>query len=204
VAIWNALPEGDYGDIVRLLILTGQRREEIGGLRWSEIAGDTINLPPNRTKNGLAHFVPLSAPARAILAARPHAERDHVFGRGDGEAGFAGWSAAKASLDKRLNLKPWTLHDLRRTCATGMAELGTPPHIVELVLNHISGHKGGIAGIYNHAVNGKERREALDQWATHFMQLVGKPKPVAKPAKPIKLVAKAGASASPRPHKAAA
>ena len=95
VAIWNALPEGDYGDIVRLLILTGQRREEIGGLRWSEIAGDTINLPPNRTKNGLAHFVPLSTPARAILAARPHAERDHVFGRGDGEAGFAGWSAAK-------------------------------------------------------------------------------------------------------------
>jgi hypothetical protein len=110
-----------------------------------------------------------------------------------------------ANLDKRLpDLKPWTLHDLRRTCATGMAELGTLPHIVELMLNHISGHKGGIAGIYNHAVNGKERREALDQWATHFMQLVGKPKPVAKPAKPIKLVAKAGASASPRPHKAAA
>src|SRR5262249_52977142 len=99
-AIWNALSQGDYGAIVRLLMLTGQRREEIGALWWSEIAGDTINLPPNRTKNGLAHFVPLSAPARAIIAAQPHSERDHVFGRGDGTGGFAGWSAAKASLDK--------------------------------------------------------------------------------------------------------
>jgi len=114
-------------------------------------------------------------------------------------AGFAGWSAAKASLDKRLpDTKPWTLHDLRRTCATGMAELGVAPHIVELVLNHQSGHRGGIAGVYNHAVNGKERREALDQWAAHLMALVGKPKVIARS------VAKAGASASPRPHKAAA
>lgn len=193
-AIWNALPDGDYGSIVKLLMLTGQRREEIGGLRWSEIAGDTINLPPNRTKNGMAHFIPLSAPARAILGQRQ--DRDHVFGRGDGSAGFAGWSAAKRNLDKRLpGMKPWHLHDLRHAVVTGMAELGTLPHIAELVVNHQSGHRGGIAGIYNHATNGKERREALDQWAAHLLTLV-KPKP--------KLVAKAGASASPRQHKAAA
>jgi integrase len=190
-AIWNALPDGDYSRIVRLLMLTGQRREEIGGLRWSEIAGDTINLPPNRTKNGLAHFVPLAAPARDILTTQPRGERDHVFGRGDGEGGFAGWSAAKASLDTQLadrefiypnrrdipeKMRPWTLHDLRRTCATGMAELGVQPHIVELVLNHISGHKGGIAGVYNRAVNGKERREALELWAKHVSALVGEGK----------------------------
>jgi len=69
----------------------------------------------------------------------------------------------------------WTLHDLRRTCATGMGELGVPPHIVELVLNHQSGHKGGIAGVYNRAVNGKERREALDRWDKHIAA-VTKPK----------------------------
>jgi integrase len=197
VAVWNALPDSDYGKIVKLLMLTGQRRNEIGGLRWSEIDLDKgeINLPAERTKNGLPHMVPISKTVRAILTAQPHmAERDHVFGRGDGD-GFNGWSASKAALDEALpKTDPWTLHDLRRTCATGMAELGTPPHIVELVLNHRSGHKGGIAGIYNHAVNGKERREALDQWDKHIANVIAKPaKPAnagAKPgAKPVKMAA---------------
>jgi integrase len=193
-AIWNAAGDGDYGTIVKLLILTGQRREEIGGLKWSEIAGDTINLPPNRTKNGKAHFVPLSEAALALLPKRTG--RDHVFGRGDGSDGFAGWSAAKAALDKRLGdtVAPWRLHDLRRACSTGMAEKGVAPHIVEVVINHISGHKAGVAGVYNHANHSAERKAALDMWAAHVLSLVAKPKPVAK----------AGASASPRPHKAAA
>ena len=195
-AIWNALPGSDYGRIVKLLMLTGQRRDEIGALRWSEIDLDKgeINLPAERTKNGRAHMIPISKTVRAILAAQPRmAERDHVFGRGND--GFSGWSASKSALDADLaKMTAWTLHDLRRTCATGMAELGTPPHIVELVLNHQSGHKGGIAGVYNRAVNGKERREALDQWDKHIAALVAaKPKlkaAGAKPgAKPVKMAA---------------
>src|SRR5262249_11647959 len=191
-AIWNALPQGDYGAIVRLLMLTGQRREEIGGLCWSEIAGGQINLPPNRTKNGKTHFVPLSEAALAQLPKRT--ERDHVFGRGDGTGGFAGWSAAKASLDQRLpGMKPWTLHDLRRTCATGMAKLGVNLPVIERALNHVSGSFAGIVGVYQHHDFNGERRGALAKWAAHIVALVGKPKPVAK----------AGATASPRPHKAA-
>jgi integrase len=172
-AIWNAAGEGDYGTIVKLLMLTGQRREEIGGLMWSEIADGKINLPPNRTKNGKAHFVPLAEAALALLPKRTG--RDHLFGRGDGADGFAGWSAAKAALDKRLGDMPaWTLHDLRRTVSTQMHEKGVAPHVVEAIINHISGHKAGVAGRYNHANYSAERKAALDMWAAHVMQLVAK------------------------------
>jgi integrase len=181
-AIWNAAGDGDYGTIVKLLMLTGQRREEIGGLCWSEIAGGQINLPPNRTKNGKAHFVPLSEAALALLPARTG--RDHVFGRGDGADGFAGWSAAKAALDKRLGDMPaWTLHDLRRTVSTQMHEKGVAPHVVEAIINHISGHKAGVAGRYNHANYTAERKAALDMWAAHVLSLVSK--------RPFVVVAKA-------------
>jgi integrase len=181
-AIWNAAGDGDYGTIVKLLILTGQRREEIGGLRWSEIAGGQINLPPNRTKNGKAHFIPLAQAALALLPARTG--RDHLFGRGDGADGFAGWSAAKAALDKRLGDMPaWTLHDLRRTVSTQMHEKGVAPHVVEAIINHISGHKAGVAGTYNRANYHAERKVALDKWAAHIMALVTK--------RPFVVVAKA-------------
>jgi integrase len=173
-AIWNAAGDGDYGTIVKLLILTGQRREEIGGLCWSEIAGGQINLPPNRTKNGKAHFVPLSQAALALLPKR--SGRDHVFGRGDGADGFAGWSAAKAALDKRLGdtVAPWRLHDLRHTLSTQMHEKGVAPHVVEAIINHISGHKAGVAGRYNHANYAAERKAALDMWSAHIVSLVTK------------------------------
>jgi integrase len=185
-AIWNALPASDYGAIVKLLMLTGQRRDEIGGLRWSEIdlsGYGVIHLPKERTKNRHPHMIPLSPAARAILATlREQAgDREFVFGRGQG---FSGWSASKAALHADLPKMPdWTLHDLRRTAATGMGELRVPPNIIEMVLNHQSGHKGGIAGIYNHAVNGTERREALDKWGAHVMALVTK--------RPFVVVAKA-------------
>jgi integrase len=193
-AIWNALPEGDFGAIVRLLMLTGQRRSEIGGLRWSEIdlRNGQINLPGERTKNGHPHFIPLSEPVLTILQAQPRI-RDHVFGRGDSTDGFAGWSAAKAALDERLPGMPhWSLHDLRRTMATGMGELGVQPHIIEAAINHQSGHKAGVAGTYNRANYHAERKVALDKWAAHILALVTKPK------------AKAGAKPSPKPVRMAA
>src|SRR5262249_4776224 len=96
----------------------------------------------------------------------------HVFGRDD--TGFHGWQMARQSLDARIAppFEHWVPHDLRRTCATRMADLGVQPHIVEAVLNHVSGHKAGVAGIYNRASYDREKREALNLWAEHLMAVV--------------------------------
>jgi integrase len=178
-AVWNNLPEGDYGDIVKLLILTGQRASEIGDLHWSEIDldKDLISLPAGRTKNARPHEIPISAPGREILAARkPIDGRDFVFGIGAG--GFAGWGKSKERLDRAIAGKrggeavaPWTIHDLRRTTATRMADLGEQPHIIEAVLNHVSGQRAGVAGIYNRALYKAEKAQALAKWATHVLAL---------------------------------
>ena len=168
-AIWLGAPDNDYGRIIRLLMLTACRRDEIGGLRWSEIdlEARTITLPGTRTKNRQDHVIPLSESALAILkASSRRADRDHVFGLREG--GFSGWSKSKGTLDRTLKVKAWRLHDLRRTAATRMADLGAQPHVIEAVLNHISGHKAGVAGTYNRATYEKEKRDALNLWATHL------------------------------------
>jgi integrase len=196
--LWHGLGDGPFADIVRLLILTGQRRNEIGALQWAEVVADTqpigvrvvadnavvaaegglasdaiggtgamIVLGADRAKNSQKHTVPLSPAAAAILGRQPR-RGPYVFGK-TGEAGFSGWSQSKRVLDARLKLAPWTLHDLRRTVATGMAELGVLPHIIETVLNHQSGHKGGVAGIYNRATYAAEVRAALELWAEHVV-----------------------------------
>jgi len=164
-AVWHAAT-GTFGDIIRLLLLTGQRRNEVGHLRWSEIdwARKLIVLGPERTKNKLRHELPLSAQALAILQQRPR-QGDHVFREFN-------WYRSKLALDARLKgVAPWRLHDLRRTCATGMAELGVQPHIIEAVLNHVSGHKAGVAGIYNRASYVDAMRDALQRWADHVERL---------------------------------
>lgn len=179
-AIWNACNTNDHGCIVKLLLLTGQRRDEVGDMRWSEIdLGSAIwTLPSPRTKNGKSHEVPLSLQSLVILQGRTRiVGRDHVFG--NGQNGFSGWSKAKASLDGRLAElpnppAPWRIHDLRRTAATKMASLGVAPHIVEAVLNHISGSRAGVAGIYNRATYREEKRAALDTWARHLDQVISK------------------------------
>jgi integrase len=200
--VWNELDvlgqstSHPYSDIVRLLILTGQRRQEIGALRWDEIDFDkaVITLPPNRTKNNRQHELPLSPQASAVLKSRqakglsqsgaiPISRKPQgamVFG--NGKAGFSGWTEWKARLDARIAVQrkeagakampPWRLHDLRRTVATLMAEkLGVLPHIIEAVLNHVSGAKSGIAGVYNRATYADEMREALCGWATYVDQI---------------------------------
>ena len=166
-AIWKSAPDNDYGRIIKLLMLTGCRREEIGRLRWSEINLDDslVTLPAPRTKNGIEHQVPLSDTAMSILEATPQ-RRDLVFGRG--RSGFNGYSNAKIALDMACGVKDWTVHDLRRTVATGMADIGIQPHIIEAVLNHVSGHKAGVAGIYNRSTYAAEKRAALDAWANHL------------------------------------
>jgi integrase len=180
--VWNALPSNQYGDIVRLLILSGQRLREISNLRWSEIdlERNTITLPKDRTKNGREHVIPMSAAVASILKSQTRQEgRDLIFGRGQG--GFSGFGKAKSELDADIQnrkraraLKPWVIHDLRRAVATGMAEIGIQPHIIEAILNHVSGHKGGVAGIYNRASYEAEKATALNRWAEHIEAIIEK------------------------------
>ena len=191
--IWQACGDDDYGRIVRLLILTAQRRDEVGGMRWQELdteAGQWF-LPSARTKNHREHVLPLVRDALALL---PHCRtgRDHIFGdgprrEGDQHRGFSGWSKSKAALDARIlaarkmvdaGAKPlshWTVHDLRRTAATVMADqLGVLPHIVEAILNHVSGHRAGVAGVYNRARYQAEMRQALERWGAYVSDIVEK------------------------------
>lgn len=176
--IWSSAGEGDYGDIIRLLILTGQRREEVAAMTWGEldVEGATWCIGRGRTKNSRPHDVPLAEPALRILSARERQDgRDLVFGR---SGPFSGWSKAKVALDKRLAeatgapLDPWTLHDIRRTVATRLADLGVLPHVIEAILNHVSGHKAGVAGIYNRSSYAVEKREALRIWSEFVLKLL--------------------------------
>jgi integrase len=201
-AIWKHAGDDHYGSIIKLLMLTGQRAEEIAGLQWSEVTETTvperrvtdtirlpqfnikaIDLPPERTKNNKPHVVPLTKTPAAILAEQPQRAdddgelREFVFGIG--QKGFSGWSRCKERLDERIEkalgkpLEHWTPHDLRRTMSTLMNDrLGVLPHVVEAVLNHISGAKGGVAGVYNKALYLRERVEALDLWADHLDAIV--------------------------------
>jgi integrase len=185
-SIWRGLGEDRYSDIVRLLILTGQRREEIGDLRLSEIDFERglIVLPPTRTKNKRSHELPMSAQVREILQRRLNATGATGNGKHNGKGnandvaifGFSGgaWAYCKKGLDCRIGLaQPWRLHDLRRTAITMMAELGVLPHICEAIANHVSGHKGGVAGIYNRARYENEMRQALELWANKVDEITG-------------------------------
>ena len=167
-AVWHGLGNGRFADIVRLLILTGQRRDEIGSLRWSEITDGSIVLPPEQTKNRRQHIIPLSPLAQSILERQPR-PWELVFAAG----GFTNWHKTKLALDAQINIPGWTLHDIRRTVATGLAELGVLPHIIEAILNHVSGHRAGVAGIYNRARYEGEMRNALTAWADYIGKIIG-------------------------------
>jgi integrase len=169
-AIWRACGDDDYGRIVRLLTLTAQRRDEVGAMRWDEIGDGVWTLPRTRTKNHREHALPLTEAMLALLP-DPREGREFVFGAGAGA--FSGWSQSKARLDARAGVAGWRLHDLRRTAATVMADrLGVMPHIVEAVLNHVSGHKAGVAGVYNRATYRAEMGRALEAWGEHVAMVV--------------------------------
>jgi integrase len=174
--VWRAA-SGRFGDVVRLLVFTAQRRSEIGQLRWSEIDWERrmIALPPERTKNKVRHELPLAPAVLEILQRRYKQSAGAGAGPDPNDARvFRGidWAKDKAQLDWAVKgVKPWRIHDLRRTAATMMAELGVLPHIIEAILNHVSGHKGGVAGIYNRARYEGEMRGALAKWADHIDQI---------------------------------
>ncbi len=176
VAIWKACRDDDYGHILRLLMLTGQRADEIASLRPEEVHDEAIVLPPERVKNKRTHVVPLSEPAKAIIRKALRSDRSHLFGRDD--TGFGGWTYAKRTLDARIAartgkpLAHWTHHDIRRSVVTGMADIGIAPHVIEAVVNHVSGHKGGVAGVYNRSTYDREKRIAVDLWTDHLLAIV--------------------------------
>jgi integrase len=169
---------GAFNGIVRALLLTGQRREEVAGMTWDEIAPDLSvwTIPASRAKNGVAHVVPLSPHAQTVLRAASRVKReadgsrDLVF---SGEPGvFSGWSKSKARLDSRSGVNGWTLHDLRRTTATGLQKLGVRLEVTESVLNHVSGSRAGIVGVYQRHEWAEEKRAALNAWGEHVAAIV--------------------------------
>jgi integrase len=195
--LWSA-SEGigqPFGPLVRLLALTGARREEVARMLWSELSesegGMTWELPASRTKNRLPHLLDLPPIARSTLddvrriAGRP----GYVFTT-NGRTPVSGFSKIKTRLNAAMlaeaqkehgshaSIPPWRLHDLRRTAATGMAEIKVPPHVVESVLNHVSGYRAGVAGTYNKFEYRDEKREALERWATHVLTVAAGPKVV--------------------------
>jgi integrase len=174
-AIWRACHDDDFGRIIRLLALGAWRRAEIGDMCWSELDDPerptTFTVPAARSKNGRAHTLPLTPTMVRIIAGVPRmASRDQLFGQRS--HGFTRWHESKAELDARSGAVGWTIHDLRRSVATRMADLGVQPHIIEAVLNHQSGHKRGPAGVYNRSVYANEVRTALLMWDDHIRALI--------------------------------
>ena len=187
ITIWTAADSMGYpyGPIIKLLILTGQRLNEVCDMTWAELDLETNvwRLPKERTKNGKAHELDLSPQARDLIDQALRMGRFVFCARGGG-TGFRGYSAAKRKLDKIIHqirlkadplcapMEPWRVHDLRRTTATGCASLGFAPHVIEWVLNHISGARGGLVGVYQRHQYRQERKAALITWGGYVEGLV--------------------------------
>lgn len=175
---------GPYGALIRLLMLTGQRRDEVARMQWSEIRQTDYewHLPEKRTKNGRAHVVPLSSSTVAELNRIGGADwpsQGYVI-TSNGQAPFSGYSKKKASFDQEMAdqgnpVADWRLHDLRRTCATGLQKLGVRIEITEAILNHASGVMSGIAKVYQRYDWKEEKREALQQWDDYLCTIIGRP-----------------------------
>jgi integrase len=176
--VWNGASRLGWpaGPIVHLLILTAQRRGEVAGMRWQDVDldGRLWSIPAEMTKSNRAHSVPLTELAANIILTLPRIDPVWVFpARGKLDRPYHGFNKAKRRLDELARVQQWTLHDLRRTTATGMAKRKVPPHVVERLLNHASGTFAGVAGVYNRFGYLDEMREALCQWEGHLTQLIG-------------------------------
>lgn len=174
-----------FGPLYRFLLLTGQRLREAAEMTWAELDGNTWILPAARAKNGGEHVIPLSPSALAILQAQPRIGR-FLFST-TGNTPVSGFTHAKQRLDRLMaeaankdlpkGVEPvviprFTIHDLRRTAATGMASLRFPPHVVEAVLNHRSGTRRGVAAVYNRFDYAEEKRAALEAYGRFLAELV--------------------------------
>jgi integrase len=196
-AVWAACGTlgWPFGPLVRLLILTGQRRNEVAWMRWRDVdlQQNVWTLPRELTKSDRAHVVPLSDPAKEIIAGLPRlAELVFPANREGSSHPVSGFSRAKARLDAemlrllrkhatgqgqeptKVELKPWRLHDLRRTAASGMARLGAPPHVIGHALNHVpAASLGQLGAIYVRHDYGRETRQVLTAWASDVKRIAG-------------------------------
>ena len=189
-AFWEAASDVSwpFASIYKLLLLTGARREEVAGMRWSELDLDAgiWFLPGARTKNKRDHRIPLSRQAIDLLDRLGIAAIKAGFGYEDGDLVFSttghsapsGFSKAKKALDAKMKailgarFNDWRVHDLRRTCATGMENLGIDTRVVETALNHVSGTKAGIVGVYQRSDHRDAVAAAFRAWGTHVMEIV--------------------------------
>jgi integrase len=176
--IWRAADGLGYpfGPCIQLLVLLGQRRAEVGAMRWSELNSELTSwvLPPSRTKNKRVHVIPISSAARAILQSVPRfVGSDFVFTT-NGAKPVTGFAVAKAKIDRAIvpALAPWVLHDLRRSVASGLAAFGTQQPVVEKILNHVSGSFVGVAAVYQRYSYRSEMAEALEAWGAFVLTLV--------------------------------
>ncbi|MEM9677006.1 MAG: integrase arm-type DNA-binding domain-containing protein [Pseudomonadota bacterium] len=182
-AFWLSATEMDwpFGHLYRLLLLTGQRRDEVAEARWGEfdLEQRLWMLPADRAKNDLSHVVHLSEPAVVLLKALPTVGESELLFTTNGKRPISGFSRAKRKLDALVEghlghePKDWRIHDFRRTAASGMAAIGIAPHVVEKILNHKSGTIRGVAAIYNRHEYREETKTALDAWASRIEALVG-------------------------------
>jgi integrase len=175
IAIWDATNNGkDYSRIVRLCLLTGCRREEIGRLRWDEIQDDRLVFGPDRMKGNLAHEIALLPMISSALPKRLDDARSCVFGKRG--TGFSGWSKSKIDLDAKLaglgiNIPAWGLHDLRRTVSTRLHDAGVEPLVIEALLAH---KQQGVAAVYNRASFREAKRAALTRWHEIVAELIAR------------------------------
>lgn len=169
--LWKATDElgWPFGEIAKLLILTGQRRDEVGEMEWDEIDLDKAlwTLPRGRVKNDNGHEVPLSPAALNIVKRLRRVNGSKYVFTTNGRSPVSGYSKAKDWLSDKAGLKDWRLHDLRRTFASGLARIGIALPVIERILNHTSGSFGGIVGVYQKHSFADEKRAAMDRWAAH-------------------------------------
>jgi integrase len=181
-SFWKACDEmgGPYGAVFKVLLLTGGRLDEVAHMTRDEISSDGMmwNLGADRVKNKKAHFVPLSPMVRDLIAAQPRFARCPFVFSSLGKGPVISFSTQKARLDDLMALfhagtmPDWRLHDLRRTCASGLAGLGIPPIVIEKCLNHVSGAAGGMVGIYQRHDYSGERRKAFEAWEHRVNEIV--------------------------------
>jgi integrase len=175
VRLWHATGKvsPQFGATLKLLLLTGQRRDEVAEMRWSELNADLTlwTIPEARTKNKREHKVPLAPAAREIIRAVRRSSDTYVFTT-NGRTPISGWSKLKPRLDALMNVAPWRVHDLRRTAITGMARAGAELAVIERAVNHVSGSFGGIVGVYQKHRYEDEVRAALEAWSNMVKAIV--------------------------------
>jgi len=188
-ALWQVATEQSwpFENVIKLLLLTGQRRDEVARMVWGEVNSDKHewDIPKERCKNKKAHTVDLHPEAVRLLdrlgepaAARRASNEEFVFST-TGRTPVSGYSKVKRRIDARMQeilgdkFQPWRIHDLRRTAASGMAALGFQPHVIERVLNHVSGAQGGLVSVYQRHEYRDERKRAIMAWGDEVMRIVG-------------------------------